>query len=213
MSLGLAVYPLGTTKRRVDEGIDEGWLTRLVEESRQRRGLDEMLKYCPGNLRAVLARASFLTGNTARELVSGFPWPTRLRTLLPGGVMPSRSGVRYWKFREYDCWSAFHADFADLQLGKRGFGYLYVGSNVPVFLVDLRCLLPLLGDLSEYLAASGCRDCAVVSASLDAGFIVGIAETGQRGAVSEDEAVFQLCTWGVADALGTKAEDGASPWC
>jgi hypothetical protein len=158
MSLGFAVYPLGTSMRCGVEGVDESWLARLVEESRQRHGLDEMLRYCPENLRTLLSRASFLTGNTARELVSDFPWPTRLRTLLPGGLMPSRSGVRHWRFREYDFWSAFQADFVSLQLGKRGFGYLYVGGDVPVFLVDLGLLLPLLGELSEYLAASGYRD-------------------------------------------------------
>ncbi len=204
--------PSATSMRRGEEDIDESWLARLVDESRQRSGLDEMLKFCPGNLRSLLVRASYLTGLTARELVSDFPWPTRLRTLLLGGLMPSRGGVQHWKFREYDYWSAFHADFVNLQLGKRGFGYLYVGSEVPVFLVDLRLLMPLLGDLSEYLAASGCHECAVVSASLDAGFIVGIAETGQRDAASGDEAVFQLCTWGVADALNAKSETGNSPW-
>jgi hypothetical protein len=205
VSLGLAIRPLAMSMHRVDENFDEGGPARVADEARQRRGLDDMLGCCPGSLRALLARASFLTGITARELVSDFPWPTRLRTLLPGGLMPSRSGLRHWKFREYDHWSKLRADFVELQLHKLGFGYLYVGNEVPVFLVDLRLLAPLLADLSAYLEASGCGNCAVVSASLDAGLIVGVEKKSRPGPVSENEAVLELCTWGISDALNARA--------
>lgn len=171
----------------------DGPLAERLQQSRQLRGHREMLHQGSARLRGLLGGVSFVTGETARELVADFPWPVRLRTLLPCGLMPSRSGLRDWRFREYDRWDALCADLGVVPVGGLGFGYLYAGPDVPVFLIDLGALAPLLGDLAAYLDAAGLYDCVVASASLDAGLVIGSHAGSMPG-----EAVFELCTWGLA---------------
>ena len=172
-----------------------------MEENKQRRGREKMLEHCSERLRAALASASFFIGDTAREIVADFPWPTRLHTLLPNALVPSRSGFGDWKFREYDNWQGFCADVTAIPLDDCGYGYLYLGNDVPLFLVDFQVLAPLLGDLMCYLDANGRCNCDVACVSRDAGFILGrhtgyLSEEVGRGAVEHDT-VFELCTWGV----------------
>ena len=136
--------------------------------------------------------AEFIIGFDLDKLVESWLWPVKMY-----GSQPTSSvGIQNWKTEKYDKWEDLCQNLFAQEVESLDAGYLYLYSEGPIFKVTFSEVAPILDEIIDFSVKYHKKIFAFVRADCMAGIMVD-NYCGFLHEESEDEIVYELCSWGI----------------